>query len=125
MKKGMDIFHQGTRWSVSWDSNINFWLENWTSKGPLRSIIHGPLRRVEEEYKVGDIVTESGWDWEKISLILPNDVVKEIRAMLHARVASEEDRIIWAATSNGQFNLNSAYLLATQSPDSLQPFKGN
>lgn len=48
--------------------------------------------------------------------------------MPHARVASEEDRIIGAATSNGQFNLNTAYLLATQSPeapDSLQPFKGN
>lgn len=59
MKKGMDIFDKGTRWSASRGSNIKFWLAFWTSKGPLRLIIHGPFSRGEEESKIKDIV----WSW--------------------------------------------------------------
>ena len=125
MKKGMDIFDKGTWWSASRDSIVKFWLEFWTTKGPLRLIIHGPFSKGEEVFKIKDIVSKLGWDWRKIFFILPNDIVKEIRAMPHACVASEEDGIIWAVTLNGQFSLNSAYLLKTQNLDSFQPFNGS
>jgi len=34
MRKGLDIFTKGTRWSLGRDNNINFWFDNWTSNGP-------------------------------------------------------------------------------------------
>ena len=43
MKKGEVIFSKGTRWSLGRDSRLNFWTDSWTSNGPLRSTIHGPL----------------------------------------------------------------------------------
>lgn len=78
---GVNInFAKGTKWSLGWDSNINFWLDNWTSNGPLRSLVHGPLTRGEEELKIKDIVSDTGWDWGKISITLPSHVGMEIRA---------------------------------------------
>ena len=47
MKKGMEVFKRGTRWSLGRESSLKFWHNNWTSNGPLRSIIHGPLTREE------------------------------------------------------------------------------
>lgn len=41
-----------------------------------------------------------------------------------ARIANEEDCLIWAATSNGEFNLNNAYLLACELKDSSNSFNG-
>ena len=78
---GVNInFAKGTKWSLGWDSNINFWLDNWTSNGPLRSLVHGRLTRGEEELKIKDIVSDTGWDWGKISITLPSHVGMEIRA---------------------------------------------
>lgn len=91
----------------------------------MRAIVQGHLTRGEEDIKVKDIVLDLGWDWRKISIILPSQVVMEIRAMPHSCVASSEDRLIWAATSNGQFNLSSAYLLSIQQPEPHQYFNGN
>ncbi|KAL0011764.1 hypothetical protein SO802_006872 [Lithocarpus litseifolius] len=84
MKKGIDVFKRGTRWSLGQDSNLRFWYDSWTSNGPLKSIIHGPLTKEKEEIKV----------------------------MPYSHFANAEDRIIWNATANGNFNLNYAYILA-------------
>lgn len=46
--------------------------------------------------------------------MLPIKVRTEIQAMPRAHIANEEDCLIWVATSNLEFNLNSAYLLAWQ-----------
>lgn len=91
---------------------MRFWYDSWTSNGPLRSIIHGPLTRKEKEIKVKDLASLKGWDWGKLSLILPPKICLEIQAMPHSHFANEEDRIIWNVTANGNFNLNSAYILA-------------
>ena len=48
----------------------------------------------------------------------------EIRAMPHSCIASLKDRLIWAASSNGQFNLSSAYLLSIQQLDPHHSFNG-
>ncbi|KAK9997320.1 hypothetical protein SO802_022006 [Lithocarpus litseifolius] len=112
MKKGMDVFKRGTRWSLGRDSNLRFWYDSWTSNGPLRSIIHDPLTREEEEIKVKDLASIDGWNWGKLSLILPPKICLEIQVMPRSHFANEEDRIIWNATANGNFNLSSAYILA-------------
>ena len=43
MKRGMEIFNKGNRWLVDRDSNLNVWDSSWTSKGPLKQLIQGPL----------------------------------------------------------------------------------
>ena len=124
MRKAFDFFAKGTRWSLGRDSNVNFWFNNWTSNGPLRAIVQGPVTRGEDDIKVKDLVLDLGWDWGKISITLPSQIVMEIRAMPHSCIASTEDRLIWAITSNGQFNLNSAYLLTIQQPETHHFFNG-
>ena len=106
-------FAKSTRWILGWDSNINFWLDNWTSNGPLRSLVHGPLTRREEELKIREIVSDTGWDRGKIFITLPSHVGMEIRVMP------------WVATSNEHFNLNSAYLLSNQISEPHLSFNGN
>ena len=124
LQKGKMIFNAGTRWSLGRDSDISFWFDNWTSEGPLRNLLHGPLTREEEELRIDDVATESGWNWCKISMVLPAEIYMEIKAMPYSRVSDEKDKLIWAATSNGEFNLTSAYKLATIQSDFVPPFNG-
>ena len=86
--------------------------------------MQGPFTRGEEDIKVKDLVSDLGWDWGKIYITLPSQIVMEIRAMPHSCIASTEDRLIWAATSNGQFNLSNAYLLTIQKLKPHHSFNG-
>lgn len=53
-------------------------------------------------------------------MVLPTKICLEIQAMPRSHVANEEDRLIWDASSNGKFNLNSAYTLANgEAPQSF------
>ncbi|KAF3957869.1 hypothetical protein CMV_017158 [Castanea mollissima] len=74
--------------------------------------MHGPLTREEEDLKIRDLASVNGWNWEKISMVLLANVCREIQAMPRACVVNEEDKLIWVASPNGDFNLNSAYSLA-------------
>ena len=114
LKKGMDTFQKGTRWSLGRDSNLSVWHDSWTSHKSLRSLMHGPLIRGEDDLKVKDMATVNGWDWGKISMVLPANVCREIQAMPRACIVNNEDKLIWAASPNGDFNLNSAYSIANK-----------
>lgn len=124
IKVDKEIFSKGTRWSLRHDSNFKFWLDTWISKGPLRDFIYRPLSRGEEDFSVGDVASAIRWHWRRISMILPPTVYMEIQAMPQACVANEEDHLIWAASSNGNFNRNSAYLLIVQFENSMATFNG-
>ena len=43
MKKGRDVFLKGSKWVVGRDSGLSLWYSNWLEKGPLRSLVQGPL----------------------------------------------------------------------------------
>ena len=45
-------------------------------------------------------------------MVLPANVCREVQAMPRACVVNEEDKLIWAVSPNGDFNLKSAYSLA-------------
>ena len=124
MKAGMDTFTKGTRWGLGRDSNLKFWYDSWASKGPLRGITNALLIRGEDVLNIRDVASANRWEWRKISIVLPTNIQKEIQAMPRSWVSNEEDRLIWAASSNGNFNLNSAYLLADQFDNSVSTFNG-
>ena len=81
MKAGMETFTKGTRWSLGRDSNLKFWYDSWTSKGPFKGITNGLLMRGEDDLNIRDVASTNGWEWRKISIILPTDIQKEIQAM--------------------------------------------
>ena len=55
MKRGMDTFNKGSRWMVRRDSNLNLWFSNWTSGGPLRHLIQGPILQEVSLLEVKDV----------------------------------------------------------------------
>ena len=62
MRKAKTVFQNGTRWFPGRESNLNFWFDSWTSLGPLRQVVQGPLPLESEKLKIRDAVDESGWN---------------------------------------------------------------
>ena len=72
MLQGEETFKKGAKWLSGFDSNLDFWNDTWTSHGPLRKIIQGPLSREATNIKIKDVVDFSGrWDWSSIQMTFP------------------------------------------------------
>ena len=63
--------------------------------------------------KVKEVISTNGWNWSKISIELPLSIKLEIQATPYVLAARCEDRLSRAANSHGNFDLRSAYKLAT------------
>lgn len=44
----------GSMWMVGRDSNLSFWLGNWTKRGPTRKLIQGPLTQEADHCEIKD-----------------------------------------------------------------------
>ena len=51
-KKGGPIYVKGLKWPVRNGESINVWRDFWLPVGKLRSLIEGPLNRVEEQITI-------------------------------------------------------------------------
>ena len=123
IKKGSEFFRQGSRWVIGRDSNLSFWFDNWTQKGPLRQLVQGPLPRGVAEWKVKDIASVEGWSWDSIPFVIPQDIKMEIQATPYALAASSKDRLMWKDSQSGNFDMKSAYNMAV-GVDRLPNFNG-
>ena len=47
---------------VGSNSNRKFWSDNWTSKGSMHQMIHGPLSLADQQLKIQDILKDGTWD---------------------------------------------------------------
>lgn len=55
------------------ESKLEFWNDNWTSRIPLRSIIQEPLSREGANLRIKDVVDVTGrWDWSSIQMTFPD-----------------------------------------------------
>ena len=125
MKMGMEVFKKGIRWIPGRNSELSLWHDNWTSNGPLRSLIQGPIAAEEEHLKVRDVLRTDGWDWSDISLQIPKEVLMEIRSIPYSMTApNEDDKLVWNGKNKGDFDLKSAYTLAIGSMDGDDKFTG-
>ncbi|XP_075671161.1 uncharacterized protein LOC142640761 [Castanea sativa] len=123
MKKGKDTFQKGTIWNIGRDSNLNLWFDKWTSSGPLRKLIEGPFSLEESNRKVKEVISAEGWNWSSISFPLPQDIAGGIQATPYAIVARSQDTLAWAGSHNGNFDLKSAYRIASGN-ENTHAFKG-
>ena len=112
MKKGMDTFNRGSRWMVGRDSNLSVWYSNWTLRGSLRQLIQGPLTYEASLLEIKDFLVDTGWDWQKIPFELPHDVKTMIQATPIALTSRGVDKLAWAESPKGTFELKSAYNIA-------------
>ena len=92
MRKAKTVFQNGTRWFPRRESNLSFWFDSWTSQGPLRQVVQGPLPLESEKMKIRDVVDESGWKWDLIPFDLPLNYRKEIQAIPFALTIRSQDR---------------------------------
>lgn len=80
-------------------------------KGSLRSVIEGPLTRGEEEIQLRDVISFSGWNWQRCSFSFPKQLLMEIKKISFS--AQNTNWINWSSSPNGNFELKEAYKLAT------------
>lgn len=112
MKKGMDTFNKGSRWMVGRESNLNLWLSNWTSGGLLRHLIQGPISQEVSMLEVEDVMLDTGQDWGRFSFELPIEIKMMIQVTPTSIISRGFDKLIWAGSPQGTFELRSAYKLA-------------
>ena len=94
MLRGEETFKKGIKWLTGFGSNLEVWNDNWTSFGPLRSIIQGPLSRETASLKIKDVVDSTGrWDWTSFQMIFPDEVLRDIMAIPIPFSARFEDRL--------------------------------
>jgi ribonuclease HI len=116
IKKGNAVFREGIRWVVNNGQCVSFWFDKWVGEKPIREVIQGPLLNHEDSLKVCDVVEGVGsWDLSRVSMTIPNLTCDSIRAVPVCTTRQQEDCIAWDS-SNGDFCLKMAYLLACKSP---------
>ena len=91
MKKGASIFNKGIKWLPGRESGLSLWFDKWHKKGPLRSLIEGPLNRGEDQMLMRYISGFNGWRWEAISFDFPKSLALEIKATPLPLSANGED----------------------------------
>ena len=94
------------------DSCLNVWHSNWTNEGSLRKLIHDPITQEASFLEVKDIMLDTGWDWGKIPFEIPLEIKSMIQAIPVTILSRGADKLIWAGSPQGTFDLRSAYRLA-------------
>ena len=123
IKKGSDLFQQGSRWVIGRESILSFWYDNWSYKGLLRHLIQGPLPLRVADWKVKDVAAIGGWNWDIVPFDIPHDIKMEFQAIPYAFAASSKDRLMWRDSPRGDFTMRSAYNMAV-GVDRLPDFNG-
>lgn len=97
---------------VGRESSLKVWHSNWTSKGPLRNMIQGPLTWEANQLEIREFLVDTGLDWSKIPFELPLDIKQVIQATPISLTGRGKDVLAWFESPQGKFKLKSAYKLA-------------
>lgn len=73
---------------------MDFWNDGWSTLGPLRNIIHGPLSREALKLKFKDVVDYPGtWNWDIMQMALPIEIIDVLKATPIPLTTRMEDRL--------------------------------
>ncbi|QHO33127.1 Putative ribonuclease H protein [Arachis hypogaea] len=100
-----------TIWRIGDGSKINFWRHQWIPKlGTLDQHANQVRDSNYSPNSLNNFLSISGhWDDRKLREWLPDEVVQRVLAMAPPSPWKNEDQITWALSSDGAFNLKSAY----------------
>lgn len=79
--KGWLDYSKFSVWCLENGENINLWDDNWTGKGPLISLIYGPLNVNGEKRPVSSLIRDNAWYFQNISLAIPVHIQQWILAI--------------------------------------------
>ena len=75
--------------------------------------------------KIKDVVDYTGrWNWSLVQMVFLKEVIRDIKATPILLIARLDDRLAWKYSAKGDFDLKSAYMLATDSMRDAS-FKGD
>ncbi|KAL0007357.1 hypothetical protein SO802_008859 [Lithocarpus litseifolius] len=112
IKKGEGVFKEGSKWIADKDSHLSVWFDKWVNKGTLRSMLVGPLSKDEDHLLLKDVANLHGWNWDKLSSVIPKPLALDIKVTPIPLSAAGIDHISWSSSLSVEFDLKEAYKLA-------------
>ncbi|CAN1804498.1 Putative ribonuclease H protein At1g65750 [Linum perenne] len=108
------IFTGGLYWSVQNGRKTNFWKERWLDDGTvIGDLIQIPAGH--EDGVIADFCDSSGsWDIEKLTELLPLNIVQSVVGMTPPCPDLGDDFPIWGLEPNGSYSVKTGYLLAKE-----------
>lgn len=117
----MDIFNSNISYTNRNGLNTNLWKDRWIHNQSLRTMLVGPLPIEELSKPVSSIISYSNgnphWNLDTIPFPIPTKISLAIINIitLPLNPSNSSDSSFWSLTSNGIFNLKSAYIYINKS----------
>ncbi|KAL5856671.1 hypothetical protein ACOSQ3_004129 [Xanthoceras sorbifolium] len=103
----------GINWRVGNGNLVHFWTDVWVSDcGPLANHASVVLNYSLLSEKVKDYVVEASWNLQKLTTILPWNIIHKITKI---HIGDNPDKIIWGGCPRGNFSVRTAYNLGLDS----------
>ena len=108
------IVKQGMRWQVGNGSNIQVWEDKWVPNSSTYKVVSS-RNNVFSDLRVSELIDTTNIYWnsellDQVFLPFKADAIKSIP--LSSQLSA--DKLIWAESSNGLFNIKSAYKVSLE-----------
>ncbi|XP_040374039.1 uncharacterized protein LOC121052682 [Rosa chinensis] len=105
---GAELLRNGLIWCVGDGKTIKFWTDLWVSE-TLPIIVALPNSHIDIDATMCSFWDNCEWNLDMLSLCLPFHIIQKILCISPGGDGCGPDAQIWGHTSNGCFNVKSAY----------------
>lgn len=123
IEKGWALFHDNILWILGSGDQIEFWNDIWMGRQTIRSLIQGPLKKGEENYRVSNFIVNRAWNFDNLSFHLPREVLNTIH-MVHIPPEQGNDHPCSLLGSNGNLAQKLHMIYVLMSPGSVGMWGG-
>ena len=114
-----ELLKEGLFWKIGNGEDTKIWGDKWVPQPTIFAIQSAP-RVLDPNAKVAKLIDSDGHGWKK-ELLETLFFLDEIEAILSIPLKlNRRDVVIWRGTTNGQFNVKTAYHAATEKESQLQ-----
>lgn len=115
---GWNLCNKGLAWNIGNGIRVKLWDNSWIPNfPPLRTLIQSPLTLSEEHMLVRNILIDRKWNFDNLSLSIPDDIKNAIQSIHIDYSTTPKDKSYWKPTNKGIFNIKSAIRLLDPSKD--------
>jgi len=106
-----NLVEGGTIWRVGNGNQIRVWKDRWLSSYHSNKV-QAPINLLHKDATVSELINPeiNWWNIPVVEHIFPQEVADQICGMAISP-RTNQDKLIWAATSTGVFSVSSAYHL--------------